>query len=157
MKNLYRSVGLAALLGVFCGQAAAQGDEAAEVQNCEDHWSVIDSQMQDPQNLPLADATLKAMESCPEGERDAIAEAGLTAANTLPEAEAVATALREAGVDQTVVDNAMQQYVKLMDQPFIHHDGNIPTGGGDYNPGPIIGGGTRPPVGGTRPPVSPDS
>jgi hypothetical protein len=159
VKKLYRSMVVALSLALCCDiTIAAPGNEAVEEPNCEDHWSVIDSLTKDPSNLSLAEATVTAIETCADSESNAIAETGIAAASNLPEAEAVAAALREAGADQTVVDGAMQQYVKLMDQPFIHHDGTIPTGGGAYDPGPIIGGGTRPPIGGgTVPPVSPDA
>jgi hypothetical protein len=118
-----------------------------------------------PYELSLEDATVTAMEACEGSNRDAFVSAGIASAENLVEAQAVASAVESASsgdsqVSQTV-KAAMDEYVKVMDQPFIHHDGNIPTGGGAYDPtgtgpGGIIGG-TRPPVGGTRPPVSPSS
>lgn len=125
--------------------------------------AVIEMMMAEPLNLSLEEATLSALDAGGEGNQSAFASAGIAAANNLVEAEAVASAVKAAGVDPTIVDAAMAQYVKLMDQPYIHHDAADPTGGGAYNPqGPGQGpggivGGTRPPVGGTRPPVSPSS
>ena len=117
--------------------------------------AIIEMLTTEPSNMSLEAATLAAIEAGGESNANAFASAGIAAADNLVEAEALAAALREAGVDPAVLDTAMAQFVEFMDQPYIHHDGIDPSGGGAYNPqGP--GGGTRPPIG-PRPPVSPAS
>lgn len=157
MKMLLTNCLLACALLMPVSFAVAQNTAAdavsAALAEGKSPGAIIEMLTVEPSGMSLADATLAAMEAGGEGNQNAFASAGIAAADNMVEAEAVVTALREAGVDPAVVDAAMTQYVKLMDQPYVHHDGRDPTGGGAYNPqGP--GGGTRPPIG-PRPPVSP--
>ena len=121
--------------------------------------AIIEMLMAEPSGMSLEDATVVAMDACDDSSTEMFVSAGIAAADSLVEAESVASAVQAAsdGDPQVgqVVEVAMAEYVKLMDQPYIHHDGTIPTGGGAYNPqGP--GGGVLPPIG-PRPPVSPAS
>lgn len=111
------------------------------------HGEIISSLTADPFNLSLEEATAMAIEAGGNSHAEAFAAAGIAAAADLPQAESVAAAARAAsGLSPDVVDSALEEYVRLMDQPYIHHDGTIPTGGGAYEG----------PGSGIRPPVSPD-
>ena len=164
MKVLLKNGLLAcALVVTSIGSAVAQNTTAdainAALVEGKSPAAIIEMLIAEPSGMSVEEATMAAVEAGGESNQNAFAAAGISAAGDLVEAESIATALKAAGVDASVVDASMQGFVRLMDQPFIHHDGTIPTGGGNYTPGPIIGGGTRPPVGGAgeRPPVSPDA
>ncbi|MEP5570016.1 MAG: hypothetical protein ABJN62_19405 [Halioglobus sp.] len=146
-------------IGVAVAQNTTADPISAALAEGKSPAAIIEMLTADPSEMSLEEATLAAVDAGGESNQEAFAVAGIAAAGDLVEAESLATALKAAGIDASVVDASMQQFVRLMDQPFIHHDGTIPTGGGNYTPGPIIGGGTLPPVGGTgeRPGVSPSS
>jgi hypothetical protein len=94
-------------------------------------------------DMTLAEATVFAMVSGGEGNRSAFATAGVESAGNYPQAQSVVVAVKatagQTGVVADAADAAMDEYTKLMPQPYIHHDDDIPTGGG------------------TRPPVSPSA
>ena len=101
---------------------------------------IIASLTAHPFNLSLENATAMAIEAGGDSHAEAFAAAGIAAAASLPQAESVAAAAKAAsGQTSAAADAAVGEYIRLMDQPYIHHDGTIPTGGG------------------VRPPVSPDS
>lgn len=161
MKLLLKNCLLACVLVLIPhGLAVAQEDVAAEAVSValaegKKPEAIIAMLTAEPSAMSLEEATLVGVDVGGESNKNAFASAGIAAADNLVEAEALAAALREAGVDPAVLDTATAQFVEFMDQPYIHHDGVDPSGGGAYNPqGP--GGGTRPPIG-PRPPVSPAS
>ncbi|MEH6589991.1 MAG: hypothetical protein V7746_07050 [Halioglobus sp.] len=88
--------------------------------------------------LTLTQATVFAMVSGGEGNRSAFATAGVESAANYPEAQSVVVALKAAagqtGAVANAADAALVEYSKLMPQPYIHHDDNIPTGGGARTP-----------------------
>ena len=114
------------------------------------HADIIRALTEEPYNMSLSEATVFAMNAGGEANRAAFIAAGIQSAATLPQAQSVAAAVKasagETGAVADAADAAMLEYARLMDQPFIHHDDDIPSGGGAYNPG-----------GGIRPPVSPSS
>ncbi|MEP4147162.1 MAG: hypothetical protein ABJL54_08055 [Halioglobus sp.] len=141
-------------MSVALAQTPAADAVSAALAGGQSPGAIIEMLTSEPSSMALEDATLAAMDAGGESNQNAFASAGIAAARNMVEAEAVAAAVREAGVDPALIDAAMAQYVEFMDQPFIHHDASDPTGGGAYNPqGP--GGGVIPPIGPPRPPVSP--
>jgi hypothetical protein len=140
MKNIIRSAWLATLLALVPFTLNATENAAvidavnAALMAGTGHGNIINSLTAEPFNMSLEDATVAAMEAGSASNSEAFAAAGVAAAANLPEAESVAIAVKGAGADAAAVDLAMQEYVKLMDQPFIHHDGTIPTGGGLTRP-----------------------
>jgi hypothetical protein len=114
------------------------------------HADIIRALTEEPYNMSLSDATVFAMNAGGDANRTAFVAAGIQSASTLPQAQSVATAVKasagETGAVADAADAAMQEYARLMDQPFIHHDEDLPTGGGT-NTGP----------GQIGPPVSPSA
>lgn len=107
------------------------------------HADIIRALTKEPYNMSLSEATVFAMNAGGDANRTAFVAAGIQSASTLPQAQSVAAAVKasagETGAVADAADAAMQEYARLMDQPFIHHDEDLPSGGG------------------TRPPVSPSS
>ncbi|MEH6587323.1 MAG: DUF732 domain-containing protein [Halioglobus sp.] len=165
MKILLKNSLLALLLALMPISLAVAQDPAAEavctaLDEGKSPGAIIEMLMAEPSGMSLEDATVVAMDACDDSSSEVFVSAGIAAADSLVEAESVASAVQAAsdGDPQVgqVVEVAMAEYVKLMDQPYIHHDGDIPTGGGAYNPQGNSIDGLRPPIG-PRPPVSPAS
>jgi hypothetical protein len=83
--------------------------------------------------MSLAEATVYAMECGGDEHREAIATAGIEAAENLAQAQSVADAvLASAGQIRAVVAGvhaALQEYVRAMPQPDVYEDKYTPTGG----------------------------
>ena len=131
-----------------CILAAQENNAATEAVNTSlmigtSHADIIRALTEEPYNMPLSEATVFAMNAGGDANRTAFVAAGIQSASTLPQAQSVAAAVKasagETGAVADAADAAMQEYARLMDQPFIHHDEDLPSGGG------------------TRPPVSPSS
>jgi hypothetical protein len=102
------------------------------------HADIIRALTEEPHNMSLAEATVFAMNAGGDANRTAFVAAGIQSASTLPQAQSVATAVKasagETGAVADAADAAMLEYARLMDQPFIHHDEDLPTGGGNRSP-----------------------
>ena len=127
MKVLLKNCLLACVIVVtFIGVAVAQNTTAdaigAALAEGKSPAAIIEMLTADPSEMSLEEATLAAVDAGGESNQEAFAVAGIAAAGDLVEAESLATALKAAGIDASVVDSSMNQFVKLMDQPFIHHD-----------------------------------
>ena len=98
------------------------------------HADIIQALTQGPHDMTLSEATVFAMVSGGDSNRIDFVTAGITAAGNLPQAQSVANAVKAAAgtnsPEADAADAALAQYVKLMDQPLIHHDDEIPSGGG---------------------------
>ena len=98
------------------------------------HADIIQSLTQGPHDMTLSEATVFAMVSGGDSNRIDFVTAGITAAGNLPQAQSVVNAVKAAAGNNSpeadAADAALAQYVKLMDQPLIHHDDEIPSGGG---------------------------
>ena len=145
VKNLLLVVALVVMPAGFAYAQNAADAVSGALAEGKSPDAIIEMLTAEPPGMSLGEATLAAVSAGGEGNQGAFASAGIAAADNLVEAEAVASALRDAGIDPSLIDAAMAQYIQFMGQPFVHHDGADPTGGGAYNPqGP--GGGTRPPI-----------
>lgn len=85
--------------------------------------------------LSLADATVYVLDCVGDDNPQAVAVAGIAAAENLAQARAVADAvLAKVAPGSPValaVEKALQDYVKYMPQPGVYEDKYIPSGGGD--------------------------
>lgn len=139
MKSAFLHLCLTAVLAFLplaANAAMSDGEAQSMVQSMLDDGrtagEAINALMDDGRNL--IDATIFGLVSGGESYRTAFAEAGISMATSLSEAQSVAYALiataGEAGAVATTVDHALAEYKSSMPLPSIYQGGGIAPGGG---------------------------